>query len=325
MKPFELVNISKYRKELMGISALLILVCHTIAYVDMPLIFHYILSFGNIGVDLFFLLSGVGIYYSLYNNKKNTYRWYAYRFKKLMIPYLIITILFVAIKLYLGLFSSTEIGFIIRYVLTIQFWLSHQGAWFVAAIIPMYLLAPILYKHIRKNSFIAILFILICYIVDIIPLQYFDNKKIVDILNNIQFASIRVNCFILGMWIAKKIEQKQNLSIFKLLILIIAGIIAMIITKHMVYCYFFFCLPLLYLLCLIVEYVGKIVNNVFIFFGDITLESYLFNGNLPILIITLFQSIDLNDSNNVLAYLISVILGTFLSYLFHLINIKIIG
>ena len=45
MKQFELMDILKYRRQLMGISAIFILICHTIAYVDMPSIFKYIFAF----------------------------------------------------------------------------------------------------------------------------------------------------------------------------------------------------------------------------------------------------------------------------------------
>lgn len=64
-KYFQLSKISKYRTELMGMSAILILVCHSVAYIEMPRILQYVLSFGNIGVDLFLFLSGMGMWFSL--------------------------------------------------------------------------------------------------------------------------------------------------------------------------------------------------------------------------------------------------------------------
>lgn len=64
-KNIELNRLSKYRKELMGFSALLILVCHAYAYIDLPPLLGYVLSIGNIGVDCFLFLSGMGLWYSL--------------------------------------------------------------------------------------------------------------------------------------------------------------------------------------------------------------------------------------------------------------------
>ena len=68
-KTIELYELSKYRKELMGFSALLILVCHAYAYIDLPPLLGYVLSIGNIGVDCFLFLSGMGLWYSLSKSK----------------------------------------------------------------------------------------------------------------------------------------------------------------------------------------------------------------------------------------------------------------
>lgn len=64
-KIVNLGDLSRYRTELMGLSALLILICHSTAYIDMPSIVVYALSVANIGVDLFLFLSGMGMWYSL--------------------------------------------------------------------------------------------------------------------------------------------------------------------------------------------------------------------------------------------------------------------
>ena len=50
----KLGELSIFRTELMGISALLILICHLYGYVDLSVTVQYILSLGNIGVDYFF-------------------------------------------------------------------------------------------------------------------------------------------------------------------------------------------------------------------------------------------------------------------------------
>ena len=61
----KLGELSIFRTELMGISALLILICHLYGYVDLSVTVQYILSLGNIGVDCFLFLSGVGMWNSL--------------------------------------------------------------------------------------------------------------------------------------------------------------------------------------------------------------------------------------------------------------------
>lgn len=51
----KLGELSIFRTELMGISALCILICHLYGYVDLSVTVRYILSLGNVGVDLFFI------------------------------------------------------------------------------------------------------------------------------------------------------------------------------------------------------------------------------------------------------------------------------
>ena len=71
VKYVNLGDLSRYRTELMGLSALLILICHSTAYIDMPSIVVYALSVANIGVDLFLFLSGMGMWYSLRNRPRS--------------------------------------------------------------------------------------------------------------------------------------------------------------------------------------------------------------------------------------------------------------
>lgn len=81
VRNFNLGDISRYRTELMGLSALLVLFCHSIAYLKMPKMLLYAISFSNIGVDLFLFLSGMGMWYSLSKSDKSIIKWYGDRLK----------------------------------------------------------------------------------------------------------------------------------------------------------------------------------------------------------------------------------------------------
>lgn len=86
--------ISEKRRSLMGIAIISIVLFHyfedltrmQLTITPMTKLFRY----GNIGVDMFLYISGIGLYYS-YNRDNNRRNFYKKRFKKIMIPYFIIS------------------------------------------------------------------------------------------------------------------------------------------------------------------------------------------------------------------------------------------
>lgn len=315
MKPFELLDISRYRGELMGLSAIFILICHSIAYVDMPKVLFYALSFGNVGVDLFLFLSGMGLWYSLRKRKVTLRRWYFIRYKRILVPYLFIIIPITFIRYEFGLLNNMDLGYIIRFISTIQFWINHNGAWFIAALIPLYFMAPAFYCLLRRYGDKAgIVMIILFYAILFIPKYLLISEA--EVLDNVKFVSVRATCFLLGMWMGTYIEQNKQLSLWLLVSLFFVGILAVSVTKHLVYCYFFFCLPLLYVMCLFLK-TNLVVRNISSFFGHISLESYLFNGSVPVFVILIFEHYHIPDHCNIVAYVIAVIIGTLLSVLFN--------
>lgn len=65
MKSFNLERINQYRKELMGFSVIGILAVHAIRKeVLLPGIMRHVLSLGGYCVDIFILLSGIGMAFS---------------------------------------------------------------------------------------------------------------------------------------------------------------------------------------------------------------------------------------------------------------------
>lgn len=87
--------ISKFRSELMGLATIGILMCHAHAYdVVPPFPIDKIFGLGQMGVMLFFFLSGVGLSFSLSKadfSCQSTLKWYRRRFARLLVPYVIIT------------------------------------------------------------------------------------------------------------------------------------------------------------------------------------------------------------------------------------------
>ena len=100
---------------------------------------------------------------------------------------------------------------------------------------------------------------------------------------------------------------------------------AVVLTRHLVYGYFFFTLPLLCVLCYIIQKCTNWISCCAKFMGKISLESYIFNGSLPALMISAFLSLNLPIANNIYPYIIACVLGTILSYVFHRISERILN
>ena len=65
-KPIELSDISRYRGELMGLAMLFVMLFHVWMPKSNPM--YGFVRCGNVGVDIFLLLSGVGLWFSWTKN-----------------------------------------------------------------------------------------------------------------------------------------------------------------------------------------------------------------------------------------------------------------
>ena len=143
-------DISKYRSELFGIATIMIVVCHSTSVIDYPKFIEKVIAYGGIGVYTFAFLSGIGLYYSMKNSSHSGVEaFYRRRFKRVFLPYLLVAGIWYGIK-YIGIEHSMVKFF---YELsTLSFWMEHKGAWYVAMLIPLYLVYPGLYNWLEKRN-----------------------------------------------------------------------------------------------------------------------------------------------------------------------------
>ena len=91
---FDLHLFSKYRSALMGLATIGILMCHAPANgVCLPFHLNSILGLGQMGVMVFFFVSGIGLYFStrtMEYNSKSIIAWYRKRLVRLFVPYVIL-------------------------------------------------------------------------------------------------------------------------------------------------------------------------------------------------------------------------------------------
>lgn len=124
----------------MGLAAILILICHAPGNnVMMPSLLAKLFSYGNVGVDMFLLLSGVGLFYSLEKKNKSSWYWYRKRFIRIFVPYWIITIPYLLFKV---CFTAYGMDDMTLNMLTLSYWLSGDGDWYISLIILLYIITP---------------------------------------------------------------------------------------------------------------------------------------------------------------------------------------
>lgn len=143
--------VSKYRSVIMGFAALWILyfhVCGTVITIEHPIaawIESRIKRFGYGGVDIFFLLSGMGLTYAI--SKSKLYVFYYRRFKRIILPFIAVALLKAhtdhwSVKWFFECISGKAF-----YVNSIYMFL-----WFVPAILTLYLLFPLYWLGFRKTG-----------------------------------------------------------------------------------------------------------------------------------------------------------------------------
>lgn len=269
---FDLYLFSKYRSALMGIATIGILMCHAPANgVCLPFNLNAILGLGQMGVMIFFFVSGIGLYFStrkMEYTPKSIMAWYKKRLMRLFVPYIILY----APYLYLAMSntSSLNLGGYLLHLSTISYWIDHTGCWFVDVIIPLYLLTPIWNKVLEKVAFPFIPTIMVFFAMSFVP-------------NSYESAFFQASFYFIGFWLGPYVKNGATLS--KKGLLTGAMVIALMLAS---YCLFgvgkllqILMLPTVFILCLLLEKSrNKATIRLLNFFGAISLESYILNVTL---------------------------------------------
>ena len=116
--------------------------------------------------------------YSLTKRSGNIISWYKKRYVRILLPYSMIAVPWFLIVTIMEHHSWIDFLFDVS---TLSYWLYHRGAWFIAALIPLYLITPLLFKLLIGNKYRLVC--LLCLLMFTI------------ILGSIDIWSIRKYCF----------------------------------------------------------------------------------------------------------------------------------
>lgn len=317
-KRFKLENINHARGVIMGIATLLVMFFHT--YIDYEEIINnkflanfldYLHLRGNIGVDIFLLLSGIGLYFSIGKHKLSTF--YKNRFVRVVPGFVIVTICYL---LYLGepnrIFSILSLtGLIVS---------GDRFLWYIQLILTLYLVFPVIYKIINKYGFSG-LFISLCVVI-----LFNTMYSFIDMVGyeKVEIALTRIPVFLIGVYFGKLINDKKTISSRMISISLIVSIIIYVLiyfifngyrfmfVQRYLYCILAICLVIL------ISYLYSLIKNkdnmffkIICFFGKYSLEIYLVHDIISRILINSINSLSLLTITFI-SFIVSVIVAIIL-------------
>ena len=270
--------IGNCRGELMGIAALLLMAFHMFFPVvdNVPVlaqIENFFLLYGFWGVDIFFLLSGMGLVHAV--NKYKLGEFYYRRVRRIFIPFLISGIIYAlkyrwSVLHFLGAVSG--FSFVIGD--------THAILWFIPAIAVCYFLFPFYYRLLKKigHPFLfTIVLIIAIFIIETVCIYMGHVDRAIFIC--------RIPVFILGTMIEEcRNDKRFNISgklIVTSIIVLIAGILVMVgailsLVKLSYFTSSVIAVPFVLLTSVIFSYTRKemLLRKLLRFLGKISLELY---------------------------------------------------
>lgn len=197
--------LSKYRSEIMGLACLWVMLHHNyFVWTEEWESMRRFANFGNLGVDIFLLLSGVGLYYA-WQKKPTLGNFYARRLVRVLVPYAVIAIPYWIWKdlwLSQGDFwmDVTQLSLPLQGVIT---------TWYVPAITVFYLLYPLIAKFLFSGDHKTRCVVLFgAVMIACLQLNFYKN----DIYRNCEIALTRTAIFLIGCAVGKEVREDKPLE-----------------------------------------------------------------------------------------------------------------
>ena len=281
IKNIELANISRYRGELMGIAMIFIFLFHVaLPRSDM---FFGLRRVGNIGVDMFLFLSGVGLWFS-WMKHPSLKLFFKRRYLRVYPAWFIISCLYYiphfhggGVRAWVDLIGDITINW--------DFWLHDElKFWYIPAMMMLYLFAPPYMQLIRRHPvyrWLPVVMILWCILV-----QYVS--PIHNAVGHIEIFWSRLPIFFIGINMGEAVRRKDKMdgaSIWMILIVFAMTLSASIFLEQELHGHFpiyverMLYIPLTITTILLLNRVfrrtPKWFNTIFKFVGALSLECYL--------------------------------------------------
>ena len=221
IKDIELQNISRYRGELMGAAMLFVILFH----VGLPRedAFYGLRRIGNIGVDMFLFLSGVGLWFS-WTKHPSLKHFFTRRYLRIYPAWLIIACLFyIPDFISSRQFSTNVIDLLGDVLINWDFWLHDElSFWYIPATMMLYLFAPAYMQLIIKHPvyrWLPVVMIMWCILV-----QYVT--PIHAAVGHLEIFWSRVPIFFIGINFGKAVKEKRCMDGASLWLILLVFVMA---------------------------------------------------------------------------------------------------
>ena len=292
MTPIALHDLSRFRGPLMGIAMLVVMMFH-VGFARHDTFWFCVNRCGNVGVDMFLFLSGIGLWYAWTKAPSLGGEWarlplfYRRRFQRIYPAWLLLSSLYY-IPLYMeGKFSLWQtIGNIL---IGWRLWSGFVDEfWFIPMILVFYLVAPFYMMLIRRQrvwSWLPVVAMVFCVL-----LQYW--KPLNMTLGHLEILFSRVPIFLLGINAGQWVKEDRQLPADAFWLLLLVFIMSLgvcvnfedglrgrfpLFLERMVY------IPLsisaMLLLCKALSHAPAWVAKGLSFVGTVSLELYLVHVN----------------------------------------------
>lgn len=279
----ELANISRFRAEQMGAAMLFVILFHVALDRGDP--FYGLRRCGNVGVDIFLFLSGVGLWFS-WVKTPDVLRFYRRRLLRIVPTWIVVATAFY-LSDYLGArrFSHSIVDLIGDITINWDFWLHDELTfWYVPAIMALYLVAPWYMRLVQSRPvyrWLPLLMVIWCVMVQwVLPIHH--------AVGHIEIFWSRVPIFFIGINFGEMVRTRSQLSSDAVWLLLITFLMTFgtclyleqvrhghfpLFVERMLYIPFTVCTVLV--MNRIFRRTPQWVNSSFRFVGALSLEAYL--------------------------------------------------
>lgn len=343
-KPIKISNyygFSEHREFLMGVAAVLIVIFHgeyfTETYSDIKILNSTLMLLWHLdlGVDMFLIISGIGLYFSFENKKVNFRQYYTKRFLNVFLISLIIDLPYVIYMNFIVEKNSVINGFL--WWTKLLNWTGIDNlSWYVVFVMILYALYPLIYKAMKKlekNEKLEFLIVCAVCILDVL-LCIFLNRFLPDLYATVEIALTRVPSFIIGCYLGKFVYNKKQHSngIYAFSIIgivfwfVLTNFVGGLMAQRFSHC--LLALALCVILITVGDFLKAKINFIYKFFtfcGGMSLELYLVHMNIESAVFKVHTEYDslvlyytLAVLSFVIAYFISklrkLIVGKYVNY-----------